>query len=104
MKHIICYSGGHSSAIVAIEVVRKFGKENVLLVNHECILEPDDVARFEQEVAAYLEMEITYVNMSDSDTKDQFDVVMDKGALTNQRKQALCTSAMKTELLRRLKI
>lgn len=23
-KHIVCFSGGHSSAIVAIEVVRKF--------------------------------------------------------------------------------
>lgn len=31
-KHIVCYSGGHSSALVAIEVVRKYGKENVVLL------------------------------------------------------------------------
>ena len=31
MTHIVCFSGGESSAIVAIEVVRKFGKENVVL-------------------------------------------------------------------------
>ena len=35
MKHIVCYSGGHSSALVAVEVVRKFGKENVVLLNHD---------------------------------------------------------------------
>ena len=34
-KHIICFSGGHSSAIVAIEVVRRFGKENTVLLNHD---------------------------------------------------------------------
>ena len=35
MTHIVCFSGGESSAIVAIEVVRKFGKENVVLLNHD---------------------------------------------------------------------
>ena len=34
MKYIVCYSGGHSSALVAIETVRKYGKENVILLNH----------------------------------------------------------------------
>jgi hypothetical protein len=97
MKHIVCYSGGHSSALVAIEVVRKFGKENVILVNHECILEDDDVARFEQQVANYLELPITYVNFKDSDKKDQFDVIIDKGSFVNTKtRQALCTSVMKT--------
>jgi nicotinamide phosphoribosyltransferase len=27
MKHIVCFSGGHSSAIAAVEVVRKFGRD-----------------------------------------------------------------------------
>ena len=35
MTHIVCFSGGESSAIVAIEVVRKFVKENVVLLNHD---------------------------------------------------------------------
>lgn len=34
-KHIVCYSGGHSSALVAIEVVRKYGNKNVVLLNHD---------------------------------------------------------------------
>ena len=50
MKHIICYSGGHSSALVAIEVVRKFGKETVVLLNHDIssFTEDQDVKRFKQ--------------------------------------------------------
>ena len=27
MIHIVCYSGGHSSALVALEVADKYGKE-----------------------------------------------------------------------------
>jgi hypothetical protein len=97
IKHIVCYSGGHSSALVAIEVVRRFGKENVILVNHQLILEDADVARFENQVAKYLEMEITYVNFDGWETKDQFDVVIERGSFVNTRtRQALCTSVMKT--------
>lgn len=98
MKHIVCYSGGHSSALVAIEVVRKYGIENVILCNHECILESEDVARFENEVANYLGLPITYVNFKDSHIKDQFDVVIEKGSFVNTKtRQALCTSIMKTQ-------
>ena len=97
MKHIVCYSGGHSSAIVAIEVVRKYGKENVILCNHECILEDADVERFEKEVANYLELPITYVSFEGHETKDQFDVVIERGSFVNTKtRQALCTSVMKT--------
>ena len=97
MKHIVCYSGGHSSAIVAIEVTRKYGKENVILCNHECILEDADVERFEKEVANYLGLPITYVSFEGHETKDQFDVVIERGSFVNTKtRQALCTSVMKT--------
>lgn len=98
IKHIVCFSGGHSSALVAIEVVKTYGKENVILVNHECKLEPDDVGRFENEVADYLEMKITYVNFIGFKEKDQFDVSIDKGAFLNPNdRQMLCTHVMKTK-------
>lgn len=29
MKHIVCFSGGHSSAVAAVEVVRKCGIEEI---------------------------------------------------------------------------
>ena len=83
MKHIVCYSGGHSSALVAIEVVRKFGKENTILLNHDinANVENQDIKRFKKEVAGYLGMEITYANHPEWETKDQFDVVVDAGEI-----------------------
>lgn len=99
MKHIICYSGGHSSAITAIEVVRKFGKENVMLVNHDIHpnIENKDIKRFKAEIANYLDINITYVNMRDWDKQDQFDVVIEAKAFKVGNGTALCSSRMKTE-------
>ena len=50
------FSGGESSAIVAIEVVRKFGKENVVLLNHDISpkVEDADAKRFKKEISNYL--------------------------------------------------
>ena len=82
MKHIVCYSGGHSSALVAVEVVRKFGKENVVLLNHDInqSVENEDIKRFKNEVSEYLGVPITYASHEDFDKKDQFDICVDKGA------------------------
>ena len=98
MKHIVCYSGGHSSALVAIEVVRKFGKENVILVNHDIhpSVEAEDIKRFKKEVAAHLGLDITYVNHPQWNLKDQFDVVMDAKAFKVGRGTELCTNRLKT--------
>ncbi len=98
MKHIVCYSGGHSSALVAIEVVNKFGKENVILVNHDinASVEDQDIKRFKKEVADYLGIEITFANHKEWDTKDQFDVVMDAGAFKVGSGTELCTNRLKT--------
>lgn len=98
-KHIVCYSGGHSSAIVAIEVVRKFGKENVILLNHDIHpnSEQEDIKRFKREVAEYLGVPITYANHPEWDTKDQFDVVIDAKAFKVGNGTALCTNRLKTK-------
>lgn len=105
MKHIICYSGGHSSALVAVEVVRKYGKDDVVLLNHD-ISELDeenglagehkDIKRFKQEVADYLGLPITYANMDEYESKDQFDVAIEINAFQAQVGQALCTYNLKT--------
>lgn len=102
MKHIICYSGGHSSAIVAIEVTRRYGKENVILLNHDINdrVEPSDVKRFKKEVADFLKIPITYKNYHDlplGELPNQFEVVeIEKSFLSPQTRQALCTSRLKT--------
>lgn len=97
-KRIVCYSGGHTSALVAIEVVRRYGKEPVLLVNHDLhpTVEAADIKRFKREVAEYLGLPITYVNMPGWDTKDQFDVVIEAGAFKVGTGTALCTNRLKT--------
>lgn len=100
-KHIVCFSGGHSSAIVAIEVVRKYGKENVVLLNHNIKggkdgVEDDDIQRFKEEIADYLKLPITYANNIHWDKKDQFDVCIDAKAFKTENTPAICTSRLKT--------
>lgn len=98
-KHIVCYSGGHSSALVAVEVVRRFGKENVILLNHEINqnVEDADIKRFKREVAQYLQLNITYANMKNWHKMDQFDVSVKSSAFKVSQGTELCTSRLKTE-------
>lgn len=98
MKHIICYSGGHSSALVAIEVSRKFGKDDIILVNHDInsVVENSDIKRFKHEVAQHLELPITYVNHPEIERNDQFDVCIKAKAFKIENGQELCTNRLKT--------
>lgn len=103
MKHIVCYSGGHSSALVAIEVTRKFGKENVILLNHDINpnAENSDIKRFKKQVADYLGIEITFANIkgitNPEELPDQFDVTQMADAFKVGDGTELCTSRLKTE-------
>jgi hypothetical protein len=103
MTHIVCYSGGHSSGIVAIEVVRRFGKENVILLNHDISprMEGEDIKRFKKEVSEYLDVPITYANIDGlkvDEIPDQFDVVEKAGSFINiHTREALCTNRLKTK-------
>lgn len=98
MKYLVCYSGGHSSALVAIEAVRKHGKENVILLNHDISenVEHEDIKRFKKEVAEYLEMEITYANMEGFECSDPIDVALRLGGFQFAAGSALCTYNLKT--------
>lgn len=103
MTRIALISGGHSSGIVAIEVVRRFGKENVILLNHDIATskEDPDIKRFKKEISDYLQIPITYANINgitDPDLiPDQFDVCMKAETLTSPNGNALCTTFLKTE-------
>jgi hypothetical protein len=99
MMHVICYSGGHSSALVAIEVVRKYGKADVVLLNHDIhpSVEDPDIKRFKAEVAAHLGLPVTYANHAKVAEWDQFDVVMHAKAFKVGNGSELCTSRLKTE-------
>lgn len=104
MKHIICFSGGHSSALVAIEVVRKFGNKNVILLNHDINpqKEASDIKRFKQEIASYLQLPITFCNYQNiKDPKQipsQFDLARQYKIFKRPRSnKTLCTYYLKTK-------
>lgn len=99
MKHIICYSGGHSSALVAIEVTKKFGADNVILLNHDInpSVEEADIKRFKDEVSSYLGIPITYANHPKWNTMDQFDVSVNTKSFKGSTGMAICTSLLKTK-------
>lgn len=96
MMHVVCYSGGHSSALVAIEVARKFGSD-VVLLNHDIPghVEDADIKRFKREVAEYLAIPITYASHPDP-TADQFDVTVQAQAFKVNDGPELCTHRLKT--------
>lgn len=99
VKYIVCYSGGHSSALVAIEAVRKYGRENVILLNHNISSEVEDadIKRFKREVAEYLGLEITYANMEGWENKTPLRICRELGGFKFGNGPALCTSKLKTE-------
>lgn len=100
MQYVVCYSGGHSSALAAIETVRKHGKESVVLLNHDISsrVEHEDIKRFKHEVADYLDLPITYANMENFDEMTPLKVCRSLGSFVNPNtRQALCTNRLKTE-------
>jgi hypothetical protein len=62
MRHICCYSGGVSSALVGAMVLGWHGPDDVIWLNHQVNAEPPDVERFENEFAEAHKMKITYAN------------------------------------------
>lgn len=99
MKHIVCFSGGHSSALAAIETVRKYGNKAVILLNHDISphVEHEDIKRFKREVADYLGLPITYANMPEWETTPPLAVAIKNKAFKAYTRPAFCTARLKTE-------
>jgi 3'-phosphoadenosine 5'-phosphosulfate sulfotransferase (PAPS reductase)/FAD synthetase len=100
MRRIVCFSGGHSSALVAVEVARRYGNDEMILVNHDISawVEDEDIKRFKAEVANYLGLQVTYVNYKGlSVIPDQFDICVKNKAFKTSHDTVLCTSRLKTE-------
>jgi hypothetical protein len=97
-KYVCCYSGGHSSALVAVEAARKHGAENVILLNHDIspLVEHEDIKRFKREVAEYLGVEITTANHPKYENMTPLAISREKNAFQFRPGQALCTHFLKT--------
>uniref|UniRef100_A0A6M3XJT0 Phosphoadenosine phosphosulfate n=1 Tax=viral metagenome TaxID=1070528 RepID=A0A6M3XJT0_9ZZZZ len=99
MLYIVCFSGGHSSALAAIETVRRYGKSNVILLNHDISpeVEHKDIKRFKDDVSNYLDIGITYANMEGWETKTPLRICKEISAFKVDNGTALCTNRLKTE-------
>ena len=100
--YVICYSGGMSSAICAIEAVRKYGKDNVILLNHNISsdVEDLDIKRFKREVAEYLGLDITYKNHVDFESMTPIKACLtlpSRPGWKFKNGKVLCTFFLKTE-------
>lgn len=91
MNHIIGFSGGIASSVVAKIVLKKFPTATTLLY-HSTKTEPADNDRFRMDVSNYLNTPI----VDDSDGRDIWQVFEDEGYLGNGR-NTMCSRILKQE-------
>lgn len=89
-KHIIMYSGGTGSWATAKLITEKYGKENVVLVFADTLIEDEDLYRFVNETAAKLDVELVHLK----DGRDVWEVFKDDRFLGNSR-LANCSKFLK---------
>lgn len=99
MIAIVCFSGGLSSALAAVETVRRYGKENTILLNHNISshVEHEDIKRFKREVSEYCGLPITYANADDYEDMSPLRVALMKKGFSVGTGQSFCTYYLKTE-------
>lgn len=93
--HVIGFSGGLASALMAkivADAAGKYGGNKVILLYHDTKTEPSDNDRFRAEVADYIGLPIT----EDSDGRDIWQVFKDEGILGNGR-ETPCSRILKQE-------
>lgn len=93
MKYVVCFSGGHSSVLAAVETVIRHGRKNTILLNHDISskVEDEDVKRFKREVADYLEVPILYANRESFQTDTPLSLCRQKKMLHFGRGNSICT-------------
>lgn len=98
-KAIVCFSGGHSSALVAIEAVRIYGKQNVVLLNHDISshVEHEDIKRFKEDISNYCDVPITYASAPNYENMPPLEVCTRRKGFSAGTHQTFCTSVLKTE-------
>ena len=95
MKHIISYSGGLGSAITADFVCKQYGKENVILLFADTLIEDKDLYRFNEDIIKLLGCQ--FVRIAEGRTPWQ--VFNDVRYIGNTRVDP-CSRVLKRELIR----
>jgi hypothetical protein len=93
MKHIIFYSGGIGSYMTAKRVIEKEGKENVVLLFTDTLIEDEDLYRFLEETTKLLDVEFVHIK----DGRTPWEVFKDVRYLGNSR-IAQCSHKLKQEV------
>lgn len=96
MKHIIMYSGGIGSWATARRVIDKYGKQDVVLLFTDTLIEDEDLYRFLEETVKDLGCE--YYKIADG--RDPWEIFKHKRYLGNSR-QANCSHILKQDLSRK---
>lgn len=96
MKHIVSYSGGIGSAITAELVCNAYGKDNVILLFADTLIEDEDLYRFNLDIVKLLGCE--FIRISDGRTPWQ--VFKDVGFIGNSRIDP-CSKILKRDLIKR---
>lgn len=99
MKYVICYSGGKSSSECALSVAKKYGAENVILLNHNITshVEQESTKALKENVADYLGLPITYANHPEWETITPVQACVNAKAWKVGIGQILCTNRLKTD-------
>ncbi|MGG1014814.1 hypothetical protein ABE169_06505 [Bacillus subtilis] len=93
MKHIVFYSGGIGSWAAAKRVISKHGKENVMLLFTDTLIEDYDLYRFIDETVQ--EMDVEYIRLEDGRTP--WEVFRDVKYIGNSR-VAQCSHLLKQKI------
>ena len=90
MLHIVQFSGGAASALVAKMVADEYGKENTILLFHDTKAEHEDAYRFRRQVSKFVGIPITEV----SDGRSLWEVIDDHHSLPSYH-IPFCTDDLK---------
>lgn len=99
MKYVVCFSGGHGSALAAVETVIRHGRSNTILLNHDISskVEDVDVKRFKEEVADALGLPIVYASRKDFQMQTPLFLCREKKMIRFKAGNSICTYFLKTE-------
>lgn len=92
MKHIVSFSGGIGSFVTAHKIIEKYGKDDVILVFADTLIEDEDLYRFIEE--SFQKFGVKYVWLKDG--RNPWEVFRDVKYMGNSR-IAQCSRILKTK-------
>jgi len=94
IRHLVSFSGGACSFWAAKRVIEKYGREGVVLLFADTLIEDEDLYRFNQEATAHLG--VPFVRILDG--RSPWEVFIDEKMIGNHRAD-ICSRVLKRELL-----